>query len=217
MAAAHTRTLHLLQNRDKNSYSADDSCIARRTATHLVIMATAPCEGIHTARHTLMTDFLMLLQRDHADLERGVDELLQAVTVIEIRTTLDGIRLGLTAHVEAEDIVLAGALRGVEAPPHLESLIGHVRAAHLTQQRALSALVCTRPGTHVWKDRAHRLRELVYEHAVHEERNVLPALREIAASIYESLAGAFATERLRQLAMLQPSAPIAVPDLARAS
>jgi hypothetical protein len=69
----------------------------------------------------------------------------------------------------------------------------------------------------VWKDRAHRLRDLVYEHAVQEERNVIPALREIAASIYESLAGTFATERLRQLAMLQPSAPIVVPDLARAS
>lgn len=211
------RTLHLLQNRDKNSYSVDDSCIARRTATLHVIMATRPCEGIHTARHTLMTDFLMLLQRDHSDLERGVDELLQAVTVIEIRTTLDGIRLGLTAHVEAEDIVLAGALRSIESPPHLEKLIDHVRAAHLTQQRALSALVCTRPGTHVWKDRAHRLRDLVYEHAVHEERNVVPVLRELAASIYESLAGTFATERLRQLAMLQPSGPIVVSDLARAS
>lgn len=216
MAAAHTRTVYLLQNGDRNSYSGDDSCIARRTPTLHVIVATRPEGGIHSAGYGLMTDFLMLLQRDHADLERGVDELLEAVTVIEIRTTLDGIRLGLTAHVEAEDIVLAGAMADAGSPVHLEVLVEHVRSAHVTQQRALAALVCTRPGTHVWKNRAHRLRDLVYEHAVHEERHVLPALRDLAPSVYGSLAGSFATERLRQLAMLQPSAPLAVPDLARA-
>jgi len=57
-----------------------------------------------------MTDFLGLLQRDHHDLECGLDELLQAVTVSQLRSALDGVRLGLTAHAEAEDIVLYQAL-----------------------------------------------------------------------------------------------------------
>ena len=39
-----------------------------------------------------------------------------------------------------------------------------------------------------------------------------------ARTMYEDLAGAFATERLRQLAMMQPSAPVTLADFeARAS
>ena len=60
-----------------------------------------------------MTDFLMLLQRDHHDLETGLDELLQATTVMEIRSALDGVRLGLTAHAEAEDICRRSDARGL--------------------------------------------------------------------------------------------------------
>ena len=38
----------------------------------------------------------------------------------------------------------------------------------------------------------------------------MPALR-VHAADYSQLAGAFATERLRQLAMMQPSAPVFAP------
>ncbi|HEX7836912.1 MAG TPA: hypothetical protein VF469_05585, partial [Kofleriaceae bacterium] len=69
----------------------------------------------------------------------------------------------------------------------------------------------------VWRDRALHLRELVRRHAVQEEIELLPALRRHAPrQLYEELAGAFATERLRQLAMLQPSAPLCLPGLLRA-
>ena len=50
-----------------------------------------------------MTDFLMLVKRDHHDLECALDELLHALTIEQLRSALDGVRLGLTAHAEAED------------------------------------------------------------------------------------------------------------------
>ena len=54
-----------------------------------------------------MPDFLQLVRRDHDDLEAGLRELSRPMLAAgELRTALDGIRLGLTAHAEAEDIVL---------------------------------------------------------------------------------------------------------------
>jgi hypothetical protein len=100
--------------------------------------------------------------------------------------------------------------------PALEMLVAQGRAAHLSQEGGLSALVSARVGTTAWRDRARRLRELVQYHAIQEEQSLLPALRLHApAELYDALAGAFATERLRQLAMLQPSAPIYITDLAK--
>src|SRR5262245_30056695 len=158
-------------------------------------------------------DFLSLVQRDHGDLQVELTRLLDPdATVSQLRSSLDGVRLGLSAHAEAEDIVL-GRFSGMVA---LEGLVAQARAAHLSQEGALSALVSARPGTGAWRERAHRLRELVKRHAVQEEQSLVPALRLHAPrEIYDSLAGAFATERLRQLAMLQPSAPIYITDLTR--
>jgi hypothetical protein len=155
-----------------------------------------------------MTDFLNLVTRDHHDLEAAIDALLGASTLPELRTALDGVRLGLTAHAEAEDIVLCQAIHGEMHREYLEELIGHARAAHLAQEGTLSALVCAMPGTAHWRACAMELRELVRDHASYEEAHVIPAIRELAPAAYEALAGKFATERLRQLAMLQPSAPI---------
>lgn len=45
---------------------------------------------------------------------------------------------------------------------------------------------------------------------------MLPTIRELAPAVYGSLAGMFATERLKQLAMLQPSMPIVMPPQLRA-
>lgn len=150
------------------------------------------------------TDFLALLRRDHTDLQHELTQLLDPeATVAQLRSSLDGVRLGLTAHAEAEDIVLSR----FEIIPRLMPLVVHARKAHLAQEGALVALVTTWPSTMVWRERAHHLRELVHVHAAHEEAHLLPVLREYAAD-YSELAGAFATERMRQLSMLQPSAPV---------
>ena len=176
------------------------------TTTHLAGIATAALAG-------MPTDFLTLLQRDHGDLQKELTHLMDPIsTVAQMRSALDGVRLGLTAHAEAEDIVLAR----FERIPGLEPLVGLARAAHLAQEGALSALVVAGPGTKIWRERAHHLRELVQSHAAQEEQFLLPALRERAPrEMYDALAGRFATERLRQLAMLQPSAPLSISDFAK--
>lgn len=155
------------------------------------------------------TDFGTLVQRDHVDLQKELSDLLDPVaTPTQLSESLDGVRLGLTAHAEAADIVF-GRFDTIAA---LEPVLAMARAAHLAQEGALSALVSARPGTQIWRDRALHLRELVRRHAVQEELELLPALRRHAPrSLYDGLAGAFATERLRQLALLQPSAPLSLP------
>lgn len=151
---------------------------------------------------------MTLLHRDHTDLQKELTQLLDpTATIAQLRSSLDGVRLGLTAHAEAEDIVLSR----FELVPALQVLVAQARAAHLAQEGALSALVTARPGTTSWRDRAHHLRELVHHHALQEEKYLVPALRQHAPDDLAHLAGEFATERLRQLAMLQPSAPVFMP------
>ena len=154
-------------------------------------------------------DFLTLLRRDHTDLQKELTRLLDPIaTVAQLRSSLDGVRLGLTAHAEAEDIVLSR----FEVVPELEYVVAQARSAHLAQERALAALVTTRPGPTTWRERAQHLRELVRHHDKQEETHLLPALRQFTHERdYAQLAGAFATERLRQLAMMQPSAPVFAP------
>lgn len=144
-----------------------------------------------------------LLRRDHADLETELTQLLDpSATLADLRVALDGVRLGLTAHAEAEDIVLGR----FERSPVLATAIARGRAAHLAQESALAALVTVPLGTPAWRDRVHTLRELVRYHAADEEAQLIPILHD--QPDYSRLAGDFATERLRQLAMLQPSVPV---------
>jgi hemerythrin HHE cation binding domain-containing protein len=165
----------------------------------------------------MAADFLTLLERDHRDLAGALDELIAPASLAQIRSALDGVRLGLTAHAEAEDIVLYRALASCPNAARLEPFVGQARAAHLAQEAVLRELVCLGPSHAGWRALAERLRELVVEHAAWEERHVVAAIREAAPELYASLAGAFATERLRQLSMLQPSAVFQIPELARAS
>lgn len=157
-------------------------------------------------------DFLTLLRRDHTDLHRELTSLLDPdATTEELRSALDGVRLGLTAHAGAEDLVL-GAL---ETVPALTTVITQARRAHLAQEGALAALVTSRPRTRTWLARVLQLRELIECHILHVEKHLAAALREhLAAGVYASLAGQFATERLRQLTTLAPSGPVlSIPPL----
>lgn len=148
------------------------------------------------------SDLLTLLRRDHAEFQTELTLLLQpAATTSDLRTALDGVRLGLVAHAEAEDI----ALGPYESVPGLQTLVARSKAAHLAQEGALSALVCSRPGSAAWRHYAQHLHDLIQLHAAQEERQLIPVLRDQPS--YGSLAAKFATSRLQQLAMLQPSAP----------
>lgn len=158
----------------------------------------------------MTTDLLTLLGRDHQDIATGLAELARPATSIgQIRTTLDGVRLGLMAHAEAEDIVVYHALMRFTPSANLVNLIKAGHGAHVAQERALGALVSQKPCSLVWREKATQLRDLVVHHADHEEEVILPLLRaEAPAPVWRSLAGEFATERLVQLGMLAPSAPI---------
>jgi hypothetical protein len=154
-------------------------------------------------------ELFTLLRRDHVDLQSELTRLLDpTMSLHELRAALDGVRLGLTAHAEAEDIVLGP----LENEPGLQRLVSESRAAHMAQESALATLVTMRAGTTSWRDRAQHLRELVRYHAHREENELLPGLA--AHPDYGRLAGKFATERLRQLAMLQPSVPVYIAQLA---
>ena len=197
--------------RDDNARLGPLFLVGKRKSARISILGVLPAtgggNGIGTALHSRMpTDFVTLLRRDHSDLQHELSQLLDPSACAEdLRMALDGVRLGLIAHAEAEDIVLGR----LECVPALQVVLAQARAAHLAQEGMLSALVCIQPQTPQWRDCAQHLRELVEYHAVQEEKYLLPALRQHApAETFAQLAGLFATERLRQLAMLQPSSPM---------
>jgi len=171
-----------------------------------------PASALHSIR--VMPDFLQLVRRDHDDLEAGLRELLRpSQGKRETATTLDGIRLGLTAHAEAEDIVLYRALVQAAPPAFVQQLVAEARRAHVEQETALQNLLSAIPTSLSWRLRAMQLLELVTRHSTHEEQAVVPALRDhVPFGAYKALAGEFATERLRQLALLQPSAVYSIED-----
>ncbi|HEY4243713.1 MAG TPA: hypothetical protein VGM88_28065 [Kofleriaceae bacterium] len=160
----------------------------------------------------MTTDLFTLLGRDHHDLQKELDALLAPGSpVVQLRASLDGVRLGLTAHAEAEEIVLGR----YERHPIVGPAVASTRGAHLAQEAALAGLVGASPGTVQWHDRAYALRELVRFHHAQEARLLQPILRaELAPAEYAELAGRFATERLRQLSLLQPSTPVSYARMA---
>ena len=163
-----------------------------------------------------MPTFLQLVRRDHDDLETGLRELIRPrLPTSDLCDALDGVRLALSAHAEAEDIVLYAALVDYTPPAFVQQLVAEARRAHLAQESAFAGLVRTVPETATWRGRAQRLLDLIRRHAVQEEREVIPALRDhLPIAGFARLAGAFATERLRQLAALQPSGVYALDDVA---
>ena len=160
------------------------------------------------------TDLLQLLRRDHTELEAGLRELLRPTTSSsELRLAIDGVRLGLIAHAEAEDIVLYGIFARLAPPACVDALVADGRIAHNDQERALASVMAVTPGTPLWRDRVRRLLDLVDQHIGREETELVEVLaRHTPPEVFGTLAGAFATERMRQLAMLTPSAPIMMPD-----
>jgi hypothetical protein len=160
-------------------------------------------------------ELLRLLRRDHRELEMSLIELVAAdLSFDQRRQILDGARLGLEAHGAAEDIVVYPAFERI-APVlagNLPCQLELARAAHQELDGMLGAVLRTPVGRPTWFELVHMLRIRAEAHAAREENELIPRLRAgLPAEDYLALAGAFATERLKQLAMLQPSAPIAMP------
>lgn len=155
----------------------------------------------------MATELGTLLRGDHFEIDRALRAVLApTATETDLRTALDGLRLGFTAHAEAEAALLRPRLDRTRTPSALYFLIAQTFAAHLAQEQALAALCMARPGTPTWHDRATYMRELVRHHTDHEEACVMPALRDYVGAEYASMAGDYATERLRALTRLAPVA-----------
>lgn len=148
----------------------------------------------------MVPEFLDLIHREHAELEHHLALLTSPSTDIDqLRSSLDVVVLGLTAHAEAELI----ALQPFSSLIALKTLIADIDAEHLAQERALSAVICAPLGTECSRARSEALRELVHQHAAKEERYLPAAICGYAGpEAYATLAGTYATERLRQLALL---------------
>jgi hypothetical protein len=162
-------------------------------------------------------ELLRLLRRDHRELEMALMELASPdLQLPQRRTILDGVRLMIAAHGAAEDIVVYAAFARIPATQALQLLVEQARVAHDQLDAILARLLATPVASPAWFDLVHLLRLRAEAHASREENDLLPALcAAVPPDLYRSLAGAFATERLRQLAMLQPSAPIVLPADAR--
>jgi Hemerythrin HHE cation binding domain len=158
-------------------------------------------------------ELLRLLRRDHRELEMGLLELVSPdLGAAQRRQILDGVRLGLEAHGAAEDIVVYPAFARIATSSGLQCLIEQARTAHGELDDMFARLLATPMTSSDWSERVHMLRLRAEALAAREENDLIPQLRTaLAPELYRSLAGAFATERLRQLSMLQPSAPIAMP------
>ena len=148
-------------------------------------------------------EFLNLIARDHREFITQLSLMTDPCTSIsDQQAALEVVTLGLTAHAEAEAIVLAP----FADIPGLQSLIAQIQAEHLAQERALAALVCAPCGTPCAYDRAADLRDMIEHHARKEEAYLPAAFAAHAPrEAYARLAAAFATERLRQLGMLHPN------------
>jgi hypothetical protein len=152
-----------------------------------------------------MMDLAALLGREHDQLDAGLRALTDPTSPESLRDVIDGLRLGLAAHVEAESHVLRTALGRVLTSEHANELVAGVAAAHAEQERLLATLVAMRPWTQAWRDRARELRQVIDHHALDERARLVPALRSVLPSpVYQSLAGWYATERLRLLQMMYP-------------
>jgi hypothetical protein len=122
----------------------------------------------------------------------------------EIRGALDGLRIGFAAHADGEAFALRTLVETCQGPPALDFLVSQVVAAHLAQEGALSALSTLRPGTTSWRDQVRHLEAMMRDHDEHHAACVIPALEDhVPATLYAALPGAYATERLRALAMMQ--------------
>jgi hypothetical protein len=173
---------------------------------HLVI-----AKGVMSA--VSPTNLFDLLRRDHRDIVLALTELASGeLTAAQRRVVLDGIRLGILAHAEAEDIVVYAAFARIDATPALRTIIDRARRTHVEIETALAALIITPLADRRWLLRVDELLLRFQAHAREEEERLIPILAEaIPPELYRALAAAYATERLKSLA----GQPLTGPVLAR--
>jgi hypothetical protein len=159
--------------------------------------------GIGGARDRGVVDLAVLVARDHDQLDRAIAQLITAgSTVVERKSALEAVRVGLAAHADGEATVLHIALTHVAAPQELTSLIANVFAAHRTQESILRRMD-HHAERNDWVCAAVRLRRSIAGHADQEQRTLIDSLRSgLPAHVYQRLASSYAAEKVRVLGMM---------------
>lgn len=150
-------------------------------------------------------DVLLLLHRDHEDLDRVLAAMLEpATSAVECVGLLEALRIGFTAHASAHGTVLQRLAEDRESPPHLRVLLAAVLDEHREQSRSLAILATLRPGSAAWTTRALELRVLMLDHASREDSVRAALCDQLDSPTRTLLARDYAGERLRRFGLVEP-------------
>ncbi|HUS31483.1 MAG TPA: hypothetical protein VMZ53_23420 [Kofleriaceae bacterium] len=147
-----------------------------------------------------------LVRRDHEDLDRALVAMVDPLTPpAELSNLLDVFRLALAVHSAAEANVMDVLLERAGSPRTLSILAMQTRVEHAAQRAAAESLALLRPASIAWYSHALELRVLVLDHGSRSD-HLRWSLEDLPSSVQHSLAGNYATQRLRVLASTSPLA-----------
>ncbi len=151
-------------------------------------------------------DVNVLICRDHAELDRVLDTMLDPNTSpSECVGLLDALRIGFTAHAAAHGLVLQQLADENTTPALVRAMVGSVFEEHGDQARAIAALAGVRPGTATWLSRTLALRIHMRDHSSRDE-SVRASLGEhVGPETRRRFVRQYATERLRRFGVIEPS------------
>jgi hypothetical protein len=152
-----------------------------------------------------MVDLCGLVHRDHEDLDRALLAMVEPRASREsLLALLDGARLALSAHIEAEAEVMQVFMARSPSRIGVRRCVGEITSQHRSQDQALNAIRDTTPGSTSWYFRVLELRVLVLDHASRESLMRATLAEHISLDDHRQLARDYATARMRMLAMMYP-------------
>jgi hypothetical protein len=119
---------------------------------------------------------------------------------------LDAFRIGLVAHIAAETAVLAAMVMRAQPPMLVRLIVKQLDDEHRAQLSALDVISRQAPGSVAWCERLLELRIAFLDHAAREDYFPSSLHDHVAPGERRSLAGEYATERLRAMSALAPIA-----------
>ncbi len=122
----------------------------------------------------------------------------------ELINLLEIFRLALAVHTATETRILAGLVKRVTGPRTLQLIAEQCRIEHLEQRTAADAMTMIRPGSIAWYESALELRVTVLDHTTRGEYAKWTLQDHVPLHLQHSLAGEYATERMRVLASTSP-------------
>lgn len=150
-------------------------------------------------------DVCALVRRDHEDLDRALSAMVDPMTQpSELSNLLEVFRLALAVHSAAEANVMDTLIDRAGVPRTLSILAMQSRVEHVAQRAAAESLSFVRPGSIAWYSHALELRVLVLDHASRADQLRWTLQEHVPTTLQQSLAGTYATQRMRVLASTSP-------------